>query len=234
MISEKIERLVEESIQDIYLKAKGFFFGKYFKDFTEEEFNLILDIISDWYYFNIGLDHLFKKKRYSEVFKKLKKELVIPRRLYRGLTFSTKREREQFIKNLKNGSIVRKDNPYESWSASKIIAKQFIPGGKYYYNSRFGLIMEINPSDFKEDIVFSLSSIINNEKDRKDFYQKVVRRHAKHLHEGVDSKSIKKYVNKFDLFSEIHGTVYALTEEEYILKTLTKNLTKIKFTRIDI
>jgi len=214
-IESKVSLLIESTLLDKISKIKEYFFGKYFKDFNETEFHLLLDIITKWYYFNTNISSFINSKKYKSIFDKIKLHIKLPKKLYRGL------------------SIIRKHFEYESWSSSKLIAKSFTPGGKYSQDNKWGIIQEINPSDFKENIVFSLKSLIQNDEDKKNFYQKVLKEHIKELDGIPKKKNMVKYLKNNSIFSTMHGTIYALIEDEYILKTPEKNLNKIKITIID-
>ena len=217
MIEQKIEKLIEEASYKIMERITEFLFGKYFKDFNEEEFNLFLDLISHWFYYNEDFGKLLRSKKYKGIWKKLENKInnmKLPKYLYRGLSFRTKKDRDNYIKTFEH------KRKYESWSSSLKIANNFIPGGKYAQNEKYGVMLKINTKDFKNNIIFSLNAIIQNEKDRKLFFEKVLYRHHKHLKEGLNSKSLRKYVNNYDLFSDMHGAIYAIIEDEYVLKAI--------------
>jgi hypothetical protein len=187
---------------------------------NKEEFEIFLDFISEWFSYGMNLEKLIKKPKYRNVWNKLvnhTKRSKLPRYLYRGVSFYTKKERDEYLKKFKS------KREFESWTSSKSIAKQFSPLGAYGAGRKYGLILRIETKDFKDNIVFSINALIPSDKDKKEFFEKLVENHYQDLKKALAQNNIKRFLTKknTDLTKNIDGGIYSLIEDEYILKTIS-------------
>ena len=204
----------------------------------EAEFNELLEIISFWYYegktFEVILKNNNKNKAFLSLLQKLKKKSLekLPPKLYRGMNFKTKKQLTDFTNLLDRGQYkIRKSSSISSWSTSKKIAKRFLSDGIYGKNSgsKYGLLLEINPTYFKDDIIFSTTPMFTTQNDINIFLRLILdKQHKKNINE---LKMKKPNLNNIsDSVAYIQGSLYSVEEKEYILKNPTKNIDKIKYT----
>ena len=236
-----IKQILLEGTLDTILntiKTKFQFFLNKFKYLNEEEFETLLKVIYGWYYLNYKFpDDL--EKRHPEIIKlfnkiKLNSNEKLPSKLYRGLSFATKKDFDNFLKECKtsglvNGKIFRlnQNTKYTAWSSSKKIAKTFLPGGENSYEGdKFGCLLVLNTKDIdKDNITFGIKMLLTNEEETKEFLQMVLKSESdKNIKYINDTKSKKLDPKK--MFGFQHGSVFSVMEDEYILNNVPYNKCK--------
>ncbi len=210
----------------------------YMKFLNEKEFDSLLRLMRDWYSYGIPLDKIMKKKdpAFISMMNKIKAKATekLPNKLYRGIAFQTKADHDKAIKSLENGKFPT--NPHEKqtyggWSTSKKVAGDFLPNGEYgkSRNDKYGILFEINPRDFKEDIVFSMHPLLKTREDITIFLRLVLEKQQENANKILDKKPFRKEELRYS-FDPVHGAIHSTVEKEYILKNPTKNIDKIKHT----
>lgn len=164
------------------------FFNKKFKYLTNDEFNILLNVLYGWYYLNHKFpdDLESKHPEVHNLFEKIKNNNIkpYPKKLYRGLSFSTEKKRNSFIENARktnliDGKIFRlnQNTRYTSWSASKKIADSFLPGGINTQDDTYGVLFSVDTSKLINDnITFSMSFLLYNEKEIREFLLLVLKK----------------------------------------------------------
>jgi uncharacterized protein YdcH (DUF465 family) len=230
----KLVRKAIDKIANIFIRPKT-----YMNYLNEAEFNELLELMYGWYRMNYTLESIFEYSKNNKDFKslmtKLKTKSVekLPRKLYRGFRWKTERQQQAFIKKLEAGKFPPKQQ-YSSWTTSKRIAKKFTPVGEYgkRTDDKYGILLEINPRDFKEDIVFSTDPLFKSKEDINTFLKLVlVKYHKENLQELKKEKPNFDHIH--DAADTIQGSIYSVEEKEYVLKNPSKNIDKIKYTIIN-
>ncbi len=210
---------------------------KTYMDFLDEdEFGELIKLMDNWYLQGISFDKLLKNKNKSFItlIQKLKKKALEkpPQKLYRGLVFNTKKEQTDFIRNLNKGIYNSKKNEnYSSWTTSKKVAKAFAGKG-WHPKSKYGIILEINTNDFKENITFSTAPLFKTQKDTAIFLRLMLDEHNVKMKKEIQNPKIN-LDNMRDHHAFFSGSMYSIEEKEYILKNPTRNVDKIKYTIVD-
>ncbi len=233
--------LLEGTLQTIIdnIKSKFMYFSNKFKYLNDKEFETLLNVIYGWYYLNSKFPDNLEKK-YPEVynlFEKIKKnnQMRLPSKLYRGLSFSTKRDRDNFLKeikqkNLVNGKLFRlnQDTRYTGWSSSKKIAESFLPGGNSSHHDNFGILLTIDTKFLKaNNITFSMTFLLNNESEIKDFLGLVLKNEYNRNQKYIKDNSPKKLEAK-TMIGYQHGTIFSVTEDEFILNNVPFDICKVE------
>jgi hypothetical protein len=230
----KLVRKAIDKIAGIFIRPKT-----YMSFLNEAEFNELLELMYNWYKMGYTLESIFNDNKNNKDFKSLMTKLRskslenLPKKLYRGFHWKTERQQQAFIKKLETGKFPNK-RQYSSWTTSKRIAKQFTPVGKYGkgYGNKYGLILEINPRDFKENIVFSTAPLFKSKEDINTFLKLVlVKYHKENLQELKKEKPNFNHIH--DATDTIQGSIYSIEEKEYVLKNPSKNISGIKYTIIN-
>lgn len=241
MIIQIKDILLEGTLDNIIttIKSKFTFFSNKFKYLNEKEFETLLNVLYGWYYLNHKFpDNLeVKHPEILKLFNKIKQntQIKLPPKLYRGLSFSNKKDMVQFLKEIEqtqkvNGKIFRlgKDTRYTSWSSSKKIAETFLPGGENSHHDRFGCLITINTKDLDMDnFTFSIKLLLSSENDIKDFLSLILKSELdKNLKYINETKS--KRLDPRTMFGYQHGSVFSLIEDEYILNNVPYKICKVE------
>ncbi len=229
----KILQSAIDKIGELFKRPKT-----YLKFLNEEEFEELMDLMMSWYSRGDTLEVILKDKKNNKSFAslllKLKRKTLekLPPKLYRGVHWKNKKDMDKFIKQLENNKFpTLKDEGYASWTTSKKIAKSFLPNGLHGsgHGSKYGILLEINPRDFKSDIVFSTMPLFKNQEEINIFLKLIL--------EKYHNKNINVLKKKKPNLSDIHintyfiqGNLYSVEEKEYVVKNPTKNIDKIKYT----
>lgn len=238
--------LIESGILDNLLnviKSKFLYFSNKFKYLNKKEFEMLLEVVYIWYYLNHKFPDNLEKKDPDliKLFEKIKTHNTwpLPKALYRGLSFKSKKDLDNFLKESKRtnkiiGRIFRhnEDTRYTAWSSSKEVAETFLPNGSNSFDGyNYGCLLKIDPKDLKnENIIFSMSFLLHNEKDIKDFMEFVLKSEYEKNLKYVRSTPSRLLSGKM-MFGYQHGTVFSITEEEFILSNVPFdkcNITEIK------
>jgi hypothetical protein len=214
------------------------FFNK-FKTLSQSEFNELLNLLYGWYYLNYKLDDTFesKNKELVKIIQKIKTEsnLKIPRKLYRGLSFDTGKDRKEFLDECEktgyiNGKIFRlkKSTHFTAWTSSKKIAETFLSDGENSSSDNgFSILIELDTLKLQNDnIFFSIEYLLRTEEERKEFLKLVLEQEHKENQKLVANA---KKVGKLDpnqMFGYQHGAMFSLMEKEFILKLAPTSLCK--------
>ena len=231
--------LLEGTLSDIIdgIKSKFLFFSSKFKYLDKKEFEILLSVLYGWYYLNYKFpDDLEKKQPHiHNLFEKIKKNnhTPIPPKLYRGLSFSTKKARDNFMKEIKqtnkvNGKLFRlnKDTRYTAWSSSKKVAETFLPGGANSHNDEYGILLTVETKQLKdENITFSMTFLLHTENEIRDFLSLVLKNEYNKNQQYIKTNPYNK-LNAKKMFGYQHGTVFSITEDEYILNNVPYQICK--------
>jgi len=217
-----------EKVTDLYYE-----YFNYFKFLKKDEFDRMCEILETWYYNMIPIS----KKKYNEdvtqrLFKKMRDNINLPAKLYRGMHFQKEEKLDEFVKHFKeHGTIREKHNNKNiemvSWSSSLKQAKKFV--------GQYGLILEQSKKDYKEFFLFSLLGLIPNVETQKEFLKKIYEvYHSKHLKmfDKISTKNDIKKMNIHGLFVGQWGASLSTKEEEYLLKF--QNAEELKNCKITI
>ena len=225
--------ILEGTLQTIIdnIKSKFMYFSNKFKYLNDKEFETLLEVVYGWYYLNYKFpDDLEKKEpQIINLFEKIKKNnpMKLPPKLYRGLSFSNKKDLDNFIKEIKrtnkvNGKLFRlnKDTRYTAWSSSKKISESFLPGGDNSHNDNYGILLTIDTKKLKdENITFSMTFLLHNENEIKDFLSLVLKNEYNKNQKYIMNNSTKR-LNAKMMFGYQHGSLFSVTEDEFILNSL--------------
>jgi len=224
----KISNLIEGiSNYDTYVdKFLNMFKYSHFKNLSDEEFETLIKILRDWYYHAIPFETQIQKNK-IELPKLLKKITNVqtnhPPYIYRALSFQSKTDFDQVVKELNKGIIQRNNSEYTSWTSSKKIAYSFLPGGDYTLNnkySKYGILIKLPKGIYKDKILFTTEGLFKSDKEKLDFLKiLLVYTHKKNLKMITAANSIK-HINQSDFFGAAHGGFYAAEENEYILEKI--------------
>ena len=238
--------LLEGTLQNIInsVKTKFNYFRNKFKYLNDKEFDTLLEVLYGWYYLNYKFpDDLEKKEpEIIKLFEKIKinNTQALPNKLYRGLTFATKKDLNNFLKdaektNLINGKIFRldKDTRFTAWTSSKEVAKTFLPGGANSNQDRkYGILLTTEPKQLEnKNILFSMTFLLHNEDEVKDFMKLVLKNEYNKNLSYVKNNPYKKLSGK-TMFGYQHGTLFSITEDEFILSNVPFNKCKIELKEI--
>ena len=226
--------LEEASFFDYLSTGLKKLYNKYFNKFKtlkQSEFNELLNLLYGWYYLNYKLDDNFesKHKNLVNIIQKIKTEstLKMPRKLYRGLSFDSGKERQEFLDECKktgyiNGRIFRlkTTTQFTSWTSSKKIAESFLSDGENSSSDNgFSTLIELDAAKLHTDnIFFSIEYLLRTEEERKEFLKLVLEQEH---NENQKLIANAKQVGKLDpnlMFGYQHGAMFSLMEKEFILK----------------
>lgn len=233
--------LLEGTLQNMIdnIKSKFTFFSSKFKYLNDKEFQTLLEVVYGWYYLNYKFpDDLEKKEpNIHNLFEKIKKNntTTIPSKLYRGLSFSTKKDLDNFMKEVKrtnkvNGKLFRlnKDTRYTAWSSSKKMTEAFLPGGDNSGDNKFGIRLTIDTKQLKNDnITFSMTFLLHNEKEMKDFMGLVLKNEYNKNKKYIKDNSPKN-LSAMLMFGYQHGTIFSIIEDEFILNNVPFDICKVE------
>lgn len=233
--------LLEGTLQTIIenIKSKFTYFSNKFKYLNDKEFETLLEVVYGWYYLNYKFPDDLEKKELNihNLFEKIKKNNTntLPSKLYRGLSFSTKKDLDNFMKEIKrtnkvNGKLFRlnKDTRYTAWSSSKKIAESFLPGGDNSQNDKFGILLTVNTKQLKnENITFSMNFLLHNESEIKDFLGLVLKNEYNKNQKYIKDNSPKRLEAK-TMFGYQHGSIFSVTEDEFILNNVPFDICKLE------
>jgi len=220
----KIESFINKSVKSKLDTIFSFFKKKYFNVLTESELDELLSFFEGWYYFNdVPTEKTIKK--YKPLFEKINKLMVNkPKFIYRGLSFQTKREMEQTVKKLDQGVVENIKTPYTSWSSSKEQASDFLPGGHWVTNKKYGILVTLTESQYEKHILFSILGLIPQEADKKKFLKLIFDRiHSRNIDSLQNKATDLKSLRPSDFFGKSYGAFYAASEDEVILKNFKTN-----------
>lgn len=226
-----LERLSTE-LKRLYNK----FFNR-FKTLKQSEFNELLNLLYGWYYLNYKLGNNFESenKDLVKIIQKIKTEstLKTPRKLYRGLSFDSDKERQEFLDECKktgyiNGRIFRLKTAtqFTAWTSSKKIAEKFLSGGDNSSSDNgFSTLIELDTSKLHVDnIFFSIEYLLRTEEERKEFLKLVLEQEYKGNQKLVAKAKRVRNLDPDQMFGYQHGAMFSLIEKEFILKLAPTSL----------
>jgi len=187
-------------------------FNKY-KMLNKEEFDLLLEFITMYFYSNMFITEKFlntsKGKKILEIAKKVNTIYKNNKTLYRGVSFRTKADLDDYLKSY---VLEAEESVVTAWSTSKKISKQFIPGGKYSKSKKYGVLHSFKPKDHQ--IFFATHPLFPTYEDKVKFIKLVFKEeYKKHMKTGI-----KEYIHskKGSLFKTQQGALYSILESEVL------------------
>jgi hypothetical protein len=233
----KIDKLIEEAGIQKLLSDIFNFKKKYFGFLDEKEYLQLLDLLHMVYYTNKDIcDKKFNK--YNKVIKRIKDKALVklPGILYRGMSFPTEEARNSFTASLEKGKFPEHKKECSSWTTNKKMARGFLPGGFHNRSSnKYGVMLSLDPKDFKDDIVFTLNNaIFSNQEEKNKFLEAVFKSHQDRFMGKVKDNKKPHVSLILNSIGPLQGAVYATIQDEYILRNPNRNAQKIKIEKIDI
>ena len=231
------ESFINRTIESI--KSKFNFFSNKFKYLNNHEFETLLNVLYGWYYLNYKFPDDLEKKSPDviKLFDKIKynSKINLPLKLYRGLAFSTKKELDNFLSDIKtqnkvNGKLFRlkQDTRYTAWTSSKKLVNQFLPGGDNSEDYMYGCLLTINTKNLNMDnFTFSMNLLLDKDEDKKEFLNLILKAEYNKNLKYINNTKPKKLDPKV-MFGYQHGSVFSLIEDEYILNNVPYNICDIQ------
>lgn len=212
-----IEGSIIQTIKDKYFEIKERYSNN-FKYLSEEEFDRLLIILHNWYYFNYTFPEDFPKNDLDKsLISKIQKHGKLPKVLYRALSFKTKKFRDNLLKDFKKNGVTGKSGNTTSWTSDIKIAQKFLPDNVYGKNSKYGILLKIYNKDFKNNILFSIENLLDNELERKVFLEKVFKIETTKYLKLIRNKNSRK-LKANSMIGQMHGSLLSVAEKEYIIK----------------
>lgn len=190
-----------------------------YKNLNEKEFDLLLKLITQWYCKNDDTN-LFSKVMHDLMLKIRAHNVKIPETLYRAYSFETKEDLIKFRKGIST-KISHPTKDYESWTTSRSIAERYLPGSEYVLNknTKFGILLALNKSDFEYNIKFTIEDLFSDKNDRNKFFKTCFSYlSTKMLSKIKDNNFNRKDIEEFQY--TIPGIVRAVTEKEYLIEEI--------------
>ncbi len=222
----KIDKLIEESVVDTFLNKFNFFKKQYFNFLNEKEYMLLIDILHLAYYTNKDLCSS-KFKKYSKLIKKIRDKglLNLPAKLYRGMSFASQSDLDSFVSSLDSGIFPTHKKECGSWTSNKRMAEEFLPGGfRDRKSNKFGILLSLDPKQFKSDIVFTMDNSIFTEQTKKDFLRVIFESHQKRFYDKLKENREIDVDYIFDSIGPLQGAVHAAMQNEFILRNPTNKV----------
>lgn len=230
-IYHKVISKVKETSENIYNK----FFNK-FKDLNTDEYNTMIRMCYNW--FMLNNKYITSNSKEMDLFKKIKSRYLsdggnIPKKLYRGMTFKTKNDLNNFIKSFeekkflysfKSEKSTKPDYPITSWSGDKEGTQDYFGNLKKHRPEKYSIMMEIDTNLLKNNtILFNIKFLLKTREDRVSFLRMILK--EDYLKQDKILKSnMDKNINRFG--ANIKGALYAIAEDEYLLNKVPFNICK--------
>jgi len=220
---KKFKKYISNKFQDIY-----YYFNKYFSYLNKEEFELLKKFLEDWFSYNkpiLKRDYI----KYKKLFEKLNNnsKVPLPKKIYRGISFPTLKEYNKFLKNIKTigleGSMKYEYEPKDhkkyldasSWSYTKTVPKEFLPGGEFCEN-KYGCLLSLEKPIYSKYIILNFGGLFKTDSEKRDFIFNIFKFEYKKNKEMIKNSSLKK-LQHTSLFGPMSGSVYGIKEDEIIL-----------------
>ena len=189
-------------VDNIYTKR-----GDRFKIFNNKDFELLVELCSSW--FLSSKPDIFKEEKLQSIIQKVNDNNKSFPKVYRGLSFATKAEFDKFLKAKKVAN-----REIASYTSDIKVAREFATG--QWNNGKYYVILELPPKEVKNNLIFSLESLFDNEEDKKLFLTRIIQLDAKHNLDYIYRTKLKS-LSSNELTGSIRGAFYSVTESEYVL-----------------
>ena len=230
-----LENVVLNQISTFFSNIYNTFFGG-FKYLTRSDVEELSIFLYDQYYLNNTISNNFlkdkKNKKLIEVFNKIKSNSTknLPNKLYRGLSFKSLKEYNDFKNSSAKNGLTGKAL-YSSWSSYKDISQKFC---KFELHDNFipkdhkiGVLLEVSISDYKNAFLFSIEHLLENINEKRDFLKLIFSKEFEKNIKKISKINNFRKVDDRKLIGLSHGTLFSVMEHEYILGKIPFNKIKI-------
>ena len=241
-------KLIEESIihkiSNFIYNLKNKFTNK-FKYLSNDDFEIFLNFLFWHYYKNSKLPKDFLTSKDSKstvnVLEKIKNNSTktFPKKLYRGLNFVTEVDYNKFISDSKKYGISsyyassKEISLASSWSSLKSVAEKFYNKDYFAYdNAKIGVMLEIDYTDYKPYFLFSMDHLLENDNEKKEFIKIIFSDEFYKNMKNISNLKSFKNLDDQKIIGKMHGALFGVIENEYILLSIPFD--KVKITKIDV